>query len=386
MAAESTDLGGPVLGRDRRAALRPGLPARLPAHRQPARRRGPHAGGLRPGVPVAVVVHARHLRGLAAPDHHEPVPRPGPPQGQDPLRRARRRRRRPACRAAPSRPTTRCSTGSSTTTSRRRSPSCRPDFRAAVVLCDIEGLSYEEIADVLGLKLGTVRSRIHRGRTMLRKALAHRAPVAGRSRYSGPRSRADGGSRHRRRDGAMPAARRPPRLLGQRPGRRPARRPRRPSAPGSTSMHCLPCRAAGRARGLGQASASRRSPAPLAPTQPSDRLVGSLLELDPRRPPAWADTDEIERSGRAVAARASPWSAPARCRPRSSGSPRSSGAPMGIGGSTGRRRPPRSAARPPRRPAPWCAPAASVHGRLRGWTLEGGDSGIAHAHALDSHR
>jgi len=61
-----------------------------------------------------------------------------------------------------------------------------PDFRAAVVLCDIEGLSYEEIADVLGLKLGTVRSRIHRGRTMLRKALAHRAPSSGRLRYSGP--------------------------------------------------------------------------------------------------------------------------------------------------------------------------------------------------------
>ncbi len=62
-----------------------------------------------------------------------------------------------------------------------------PDFRAAVVLCDIEGLSYEEIADVLGLKLGTVRSRIHRGRSQLRKALAHRAPTPGRSRYSGPR-------------------------------------------------------------------------------------------------------------------------------------------------------------------------------------------------------
>jgi RNA polymerase sigma factor (sigma-70 family) len=61
-----------------------------------------------------------------------------------------------------------------------------PDFRVAVVLCDVEGLSYEEIADVLGLKLGTVRSRIHRGRAQLRKTLAHRAPANGRSRYSGP--------------------------------------------------------------------------------------------------------------------------------------------------------------------------------------------------------
>ena len=50
------------------------------------------------------------------------------------------------------------------------------DFRAAVVLCDIEGLSYEEIATTLGVKLGTVRSRIHRGRSQLREALAHRAP------------------------------------------------------------------------------------------------------------------------------------------------------------------------------------------------------------------
>ena len=53
-----------------------------------------------------------------------------------------------------------------------------PDFRAAVVLCDIEGLSYEEIATTLGIKLGTVRSRIHRGRALLREALAHRAPQA----------------------------------------------------------------------------------------------------------------------------------------------------------------------------------------------------------------
>ncbi len=44
-----------------------------------------------------------------------------------------------------------------------------------MVLCDIEGLSYEEIAATLGIKLGTVRSRIHRGRAQLRAALDHRA-------------------------------------------------------------------------------------------------------------------------------------------------------------------------------------------------------------------
>lgn len=60
------------------------------------------------------------------------------------------------------------------------------EFRVAVVLCDVEGLSYEEIADVLGVKIGTVRSRIHRGRTQLRAALAHRAPSRGRTRFLGP--------------------------------------------------------------------------------------------------------------------------------------------------------------------------------------------------------
>ncbi|GED97394.1 RNA polymerase sigma factor SigE [Gordonia crocea] len=46
-----------------------------------------------------------------------------------------------------------------------------PEFRAAVVLCDIEGLSYEEIAATLDVKLGTVRSRIHRGRQSIRDYL-----------------------------------------------------------------------------------------------------------------------------------------------------------------------------------------------------------------------
>lgn len=48
-----------------------------------------------------------------------------------------------------------------------------PDpFRRAVWMADVEGLSYEEIAEAMRCSTGTVRSRIHRGRTHLRRALA----------------------------------------------------------------------------------------------------------------------------------------------------------------------------------------------------------------------
>lgn len=45
------------------------------------------------------------------------------------------------------------------------------EFREAVVMCDVVGLSYEEISRAVAVPVGTVRSRIHRGRRQLREAL-----------------------------------------------------------------------------------------------------------------------------------------------------------------------------------------------------------------------
>jgi len=53
-----------------------------------------------------------------------------------------------------------------------------PKFRAALVLRELEGLSYEEIAEILDISLGTVKSRILRGRDALRKHLAGRLEPA----------------------------------------------------------------------------------------------------------------------------------------------------------------------------------------------------------------
>jgi RNA polymerase sigma-70 factor, ECF subfamily len=45
------------------------------------------------------------------------------------------------------------------------------DHRAALVLCDVIGMSYPEIAEALDVPVGTVRSRIHRGRSAMREML-----------------------------------------------------------------------------------------------------------------------------------------------------------------------------------------------------------------------
>ena len=55
---------------------------------------------------------------------------------------------------------------------RRALASLAPPYRTVVVLREIEGLAYEEIAQVLGLAEGTVKSRLLRGRELLRRKLA----------------------------------------------------------------------------------------------------------------------------------------------------------------------------------------------------------------------
>jgi RNA polymerase sigma-70 factor (ECF subfamily) len=59
-----------------------------------------------------------------------------------------------------------------------------PAFRSAVVLRDLEDLTYEEIAEVLQLSLGTVKSRILRGREALRRSLAGRLETGPALRFA----------------------------------------------------------------------------------------------------------------------------------------------------------------------------------------------------------
>ncbi|HET9302793.1 MAG TPA: sigma factor-like helix-turn-helix DNA-binding protein, partial [Propionibacteriaceae bacterium] len=54
-----------------------------------------------------------------------------------------------------------------------------PDFGLAVYLADVEGFSYKEIAEIMGTPIGTVMSRLNRGRTQLRNLLADYARERG---------------------------------------------------------------------------------------------------------------------------------------------------------------------------------------------------------------
>ena len=62
---------------------------------------------------------------------------------------------------------------------RRALDALPPEFRLAVVLSDVEEFSYEEIAQIMGCPIGTVMSRLHRGRKLLQRALYNHALALG---------------------------------------------------------------------------------------------------------------------------------------------------------------------------------------------------------------
>ena len=53
------------------------------------------------------------------------------------------------------------------------------DFRTVIILCDLEGFTYEEMAKILDIPIGTVRSRLHRARNLLKERLKHYANTMG---------------------------------------------------------------------------------------------------------------------------------------------------------------------------------------------------------------
>ena len=53
------------------------------------------------------------------------------------------------------------------------------DFRTVIILCDIEGFTYEEMAKILDIPIGTVRSRLHRARNLLKEKLREYAATLG---------------------------------------------------------------------------------------------------------------------------------------------------------------------------------------------------------------
>ena len=53
------------------------------------------------------------------------------------------------------------------------------DFRTVILLCDIEGFTYEEISKIIAIPIGTVRSRLHRARNMLKERLSAYAKTMG---------------------------------------------------------------------------------------------------------------------------------------------------------------------------------------------------------------
>ncbi len=65
------------------------------------------------------------------------------------------------------------------------------DFRAVILLCDVEDFTYEEIAKIIDIPIGTVRSRLYRARNMLKEKLANYARKMGYEDKRGKKLEAD---------------------------------------------------------------------------------------------------------------------------------------------------------------------------------------------------
>jgi len=81
------------------------------------------------------------------------------------------------------------------------------EFKLAVILCDVEEFSYEEIAEIMGCPIGTVMSRLHRGRKLLQRSLYEHALalgiVKGEERVGGAAAPADLTAYRARKRGAV---------------------------------------------------------------------------------------------------------------------------------------------------------------------------------------
>ncbi len=70
------------------------------------------------------------------------------------------------------------------------------DFRTVILLCDIEGFTYEEIASIIDVPIGTVRSRLFRARNLLKEKLTTYAQKMGFTDYRGQKKITRSGSEH----------------------------------------------------------------------------------------------------------------------------------------------------------------------------------------------
>jgi len=89
------------------------------------------------------------------------------------------------------RPSAPCSIASVSDDVQRSLDALPDDFRTAVVLCDVQGLSYKEIAEIMQTPVGTVMSRLFRGRKLLAAALREFATSQGYVRDEPAKTTAD---------------------------------------------------------------------------------------------------------------------------------------------------------------------------------------------------